>query len=164
MPSGYQCFPVPANKGRETQMQIEWFAIRWLMPCLITAGLIIGSAPAAWAIDISWRTTTSSTQGEHYTYEGTAVFAGEEAHIVGGGTRDGLSSRRTAAGETNYKFSDGSGFTIRWVSTRIGTTVRQAGIFINGTGRYAGMIGSAAAVQERPGTNVWTGSYELASE
>jgi hypothetical protein len=147
-------------------MQIEWFAFRWLIPCLITAGLMIGSAPA-WAIDISWRTTTGGTvsQGDNrYTYEGTAVFAGEEAHIVGGGTRDGSSSRRTTAGETNYKFSDGSGFTVRFVATRIGTTVRQAGIFINGTGRYAGMIGAAIALQERPGTTAWTGSYELASE
>jgi hypothetical protein len=143
-------------------MQIKWFAFRWFA-IIITAGLMIGSAPA-WAIDISWRTTASSTQGDHYTYEGTAVFGGEEARIAGGGTRDSLSSKRTAAGETNYKFSDGSSFTVRWVSTRIGTAVRQAGIFINGTGRYAGMIGSATAVQERPGTTVWTGSYELASE
>ena len=145
-------------------MQIEWSASRWLIPCVITAGLMIGSAPA-WAIDISWRTTTSSrTQGDNYTYEGTADFAGQEAHFTGGGTRNGSPTRRTAAGETIYKFSDGSGFTVRFMSTRIGTAFRQVGIFINGTGRYAGMIGSATAVQERPGTTAWTGSYELAAE
>ena len=103
-----------------------WFAFRWFA-IIVIAGLMIGSTPA-WAIDISWRTNTSSTQGDHYTYQGTAVFAGEEARVAGSGTRDGSSTRRTSAGETNYKFSDGSGFTVRFVSTRIGTTVRQAGI------------------------------------
>ena len=139
---------------------------RWVMPCIITASLMTGTAPA-WAVDISWRSSSSETvsQGDdRYTYEGTAVFAGEEAKIVGSGTRNSSPSRGAASAEAIYKFSDGSGFTVRWVSTRIGMTVRQGGVFINGTGHYAGMIGSATSVQERPGTTVWTGSYELVPE
>ena len=42
---------------------------------------------------------------------------------------------------------------------------RNAGIFTEGTGRFAGMTGSCTATSEPPTTGpkatVWTGTYEL---
>ena len=43
-------------------------------------------------------------------------------------------------------------------------------MFINGTGRYAGMIGAATGMpdpradKDSPGSTVWIGSYELVKE
>ena len=105
-----------------------------------------------------------------YSFEGTSNFAGEEVKIVGKGVRTIIPSGRTSAGETVYRFADGSGFTLRFVAARIGGTVHQAGVFLNGTGRYAGIIGSAVGVPESradanaPGSTDWRGSYELLKE
>ena len=148
--------------------------VRRSMPCLIAAGLILGSVPA-WAADIAWRNTTigppSPTAPDgSYSFEGTSNFAGEEVKIAGKGVRTIIPSGRTSGGETVYRFADGSGFTLRFVAARIGETVHQAGVFLNGTGRYAGIIGSAVGVPESradanaPGATNWRGSYELLKE
>ena len=147
--------------------------VRRSMPCLIAAGLMLGSAPA-WAADVAWRNTTpgpSPTAPDgSYSFEGTSNFAGEEVKITGKGVRTIIPSGRTSAGETVYRFADGSGFTLRFVAARIGGTVHQAGVFLNGTGRYAGIIGSAIGVPESradansPGSPNWRGSYELLKE
>ena len=66
-------------------MQIEWFACRWLIPTLIAAGLMLGSAPA-WAADVAWRNTTPGSSPTapdgSYSFEGTSNFAGEEVKIA----------------------------------------------------------------------------------
>jgi hypothetical protein len=140
---------------------------------LSVVGLAIGTAPA-WATDISWRTTgtQTSSDGNHYTREGTAVFtAGEEAHVVVNGFLgpDVSNSGGTARGEAVYQFKDGSSFTLRFVSIWSGPLSRNAGIFVGGTGRFAGMTGTGTAANETatttgPMVTVWTGNYELSTK
>jgi len=74
--------------------RINQLLLPWLIVCLVAVGLSGASAPAR-AADISWRSTSvrTSDQGNHYAYEGTAVFTtGEEGHLLGNGTRGDNSS------------------------------------------------------------------------
>jgi hypothetical protein len=136
---------------------------------LVAVGLAIGSAPA-WATDISWRSTgrTTATEGSHYTAEGTAVFTtGEEAHVAVNGFLgpDASKADGTARAEAIYQFKDGSSFTLHLVSIWSRGFERNAGIFVGGTGRFAGMTGTGTATSEPPTTGpkatIWTGTYEL---
>jgi hypothetical protein len=136
-----------------------------ILVCLVA----VGAAPA-WAADISWRTTGTQTSrdGTHYTREGTSVFTtGEEAHVAVNGFigPDASNENGTARGESIFRFKDGSGFTLRFVSIWGGGQERNAGIFADGIGRFAGMTGSGTATSEPPTTGpkatVWTGTYEL---
>jgi hypothetical protein len=136
----------------------------------VAVGLAIGVAPAR-ATDIGWRTTgtQTSSNGNHYTREGTAVFTtGEEAHVAVDGFLgpDVSNTSGTARGEAVYQFKDGSSFTLRFVSIWTGAMSRNAGIFAGGTGRFAGMTGTGTAANETadttgPMVTVWTGTYEL---
>jgi hypothetical protein len=119
---------------------------------------------------MSWRSTSSLTVNEedHYSCEGTAVFStGEEAHLACDGTRDKNSSSSSGTSTVNavYRFNDGSSFTIHFVAVWNATMSRNGGVFVNGTGRFAGIIGSATAAAQRPAsgpaTTVWTAMYEL---
>jgi len=102
------------------------------------------------------------------TREGTATFAnGEIAHIVSHAV---YASTNTWTGGTAsvvsvYKFDDGSGFTLRWVSIYNVLIHRCTGLFSEGMGRFAGMTGSATGGGEPPGRLasivLWTGAYEL---
>jgi hypothetical protein len=140
-----------------------------LVVYLVAVGLVAGAAPG-WAADISWHTTATQTasEGNHYTREGTAFFTtGEEAHVVVNGFLgpDASKANGTAKGETIFRFKDGSGFTLRFVSIWGEGQERNAGIFADGTGRFVGMTGSGTAISEPPTTGpkatVWTGTYEL---
>jgi hypothetical protein len=142
---------------------------RLLVLFLIAAGLAIGAAPA-WATDISWRGTSkrTSNEGSHYTREGTAVFTtGEEAHFAVNGTLGPNSNpaNGTATVEIIYRFKDDSGFTLRGVGIWNESLQANAGIFVDGVGRFAGMTGSATCTGDSPAKGatetVWNGTYEL---
>jgi len=152
--------------------RISRLVLMWATPCLLAAGVAILSVPAE-ANEISWRTTgTRSTHdGNHYTHEGTSVFMnGEEAHIRVEGTVGEKSTAEdgTAVAQTVFVFKDGSSFTLKFVSIWTRGISRNAGIFMGGTGRFAGMTGSGTAIVEKPSggppVTVWTGSYELAAQ
>jgi hypothetical protein len=144
----------------------------------VTGLTAIGAASASAfgeQIAMSWEMITDSpTTGDQdsQTREGTATFAnGEKAHIVvhtvhprtNSFTTDG-----TAVSVGEYKFDDGSGFTLRFVEIWNALEIRTAGLFSEGTGHFAGMAGSATGGGYPPGMGyariLWTGTYELAKK
>lgn len=141
----------------------------------VTGLTAIGAAPASALgeqIAISWELITDSpTVGDQHsqTREGTATFAnGEKAHVVVRAIHSGTNSfttEGTAVVVGEYKFDDGSGFTLRSVEIWNALEIRIAGLFSEGTGRFAGMAGSATGGGYPPGMGyaqiLWTGAYEL---
>jgi hypothetical protein len=134
--------------------------------CLAAIGVPNGEAFGE-QISVSWQATAKTTadDGNTATREGTATFAnGDKALIVsrvahnfgpGSGTTGGTNSA-----VTEYKFDDGSGFTLRSVGIFNSIIVRTAGLFTEGHGRFAGIAGGATGGGDFK-TIVWTGSYEL---
>ena len=141
----------------------------WTIAALVAVGLATG-LPRARAVDISWQGTSAltSNEGGHYTAEGTAIFmTGEEAHLAVKAAAGANSSLQngTSAGEIVYRFKDGSGFTLHFVSIWNEAVQRNAGIFGDGIGNFAGMTGSAAGVGPAPAKGpshvVWVGAYDM---
>lgn len=140
-----------------------------LTACFAAFGTMMASIPG-WATELSWRGTSKlvSSEGSRYRREGTAVFTnGEEAQLSVDGNVGPNSTMTNGTSMANavYRFADGSGFTLHFVSIWNEELQRNAGIFADGVGRFAGMSGSATALGEAVATGpivvVWTGSYKL---
>src|SRR5689334_10478895 len=105
-------------------------------------------------------------EGSHFTREGTADFeSGEEAHVVVHVVQGPGSSwaNGTSKGDAIYSFKDGSGFKGQFEGSWNSVEHRQAGIFVDGKGRFAGITGKGAASGEAPTSattsTFWKGTY-----
>ena len=85
--------------------------------------------------------------------EGTATFSnGEKAflHLEGIAGPKSAWSRGTASVGAIYKFDDGSGFRLRFVTIWDAAKARAVGFLIEGKGRFAGIKGIATGSGESP--------------
>jgi hypothetical protein len=117
-------------------------------------------------ISMSWGTSTKIiSEADVVIREGTATFAnGEKAflHQEGIGGPKSSWSRGTASVDAVYKFDDGSGFSLRFVTIWDAVKARAVGFLIEGKGRFAGIKGIATGSGESPGgKTAWTATYEL---
>ena len=173
--SGWVSYMLP--KPRQAELYQKWTYVKKVMldgtPGLIASGFFLPASVSAFGheqIAMSWQTIVppyldlDSAPGE-----GTATFAtGEKAQFVIRSVHPRTNSLAggTAVSDWAYKFDDGSGFTMRSVEIWNGSVLRASALLSEGTGRFAGMAGSATGVGKRPFDGVpitvlWTGTYEL---
>jgi hypothetical protein len=139
-------------------------------------GLVLTLASAgvpvpAQATDIAWHSTTKLTyqNGPNFRREGTAMLkTGERASFIGDGTSYMIDDRGMVPSRVQYmlRFDDGSTFTIRFNSSRhpFDGTTRGSGEFVNGTGRFDGIVGKVSHSGQVGGSEAegdWVGSYSL---
>jgi hypothetical protein len=139
-------------------------------------GLVIGLASAAvpvpaQATDIAWHSTTKLTyeNGRNVRREGTAVFAtGETASFVGDGTYYVSDAKGMVPVKMQYmlRFDDGSTITLCVAGLRHPSegTNSGSGEFLNGTGRFDGIVGKVSHAGQIGGSGSegdWVGSYSL---
>jgi hypothetical protein len=140
-----------------------------IIPLAVMCAAVTGMATSAASgetIDISWQTVTKlvAEEGHTVTREGRAEFTnGETAYyrleaVLG---PQSSWSGGTSTADAVYRFNDGSNFTIRLVL--IWNSLRQvgAGLFSNGTGRFAGIRGSATGSGDGLSEMLWRGVYDL---
>jgi hypothetical protein len=131
----------------------------------------VGVPVLAEATDIAWHSTTKLTyqNGSNFRREGTATFkTGERASFVGDGTSYMIDDKGMAPFKVQYmlRFNDGSTFTIRFNGSRhqFEGTTRGSGEFVNGTGRFDGIVGTVSHTGQIGGSEAegdWVGSYSL---
>ena len=133
----------------------------------VAFAVVVARADSDEATSTSWHANTRKTveDGVIVTSEGTAVFAtGEKAHVVLKGVAGPQAAwyRGTATVDSVYQFDDGSSFTLQYVQIWDGLRSLAAGLFCEGTGRFAGIKGGGTASGGAPsGPMSWTGMYEL---
>jgi hypothetical protein len=130
-----------------------------------------GAPVSVQATDIAWHSTTKLTyqNGPNYRREGTAVLkTGERASFIGDGTSYMIDDKGMAPSKVQYmlRFDDGSTFTFRFNGSRhqFDGTTRGSGEFVNGTGRFDGIVGTVSHTGQIGGSEAegdWVGSYSL---
>jgi hypothetical protein len=138
---------------------------------LVLALTSAGVPVPAQAADIAWHSTTKLTyqNGPNFRREGTAVLkTGETAAFVGDGTAYPIDEKGLAPSKVQYvlRFDDGSTFTIRFNGSRhqFDGTTRGSGEFVNGTGRFDGIVGKVSHTGQIGGSEAegdWVGWYSL---
>jgi cytochrome c len=177
--SGWVSYLLP--KPGQAELYEKWTYVKKVMldgtPGLIASGFYLPTSASAFGheqIAMSWQTITlpdrvTVVDPDSATGEGTATFAnGEKAQFVLHSVHPRTNSLAggTVVSDWAYKFDDGSGFTMREVAIWNGSVFRASALLSEGTGRFAGMAGSATGVGKRPFdgvpfTALWTGTYEL---
>jgi hypothetical protein len=161
---GFSDFYSHEGKGAEKMRAKLWFTI--LAVAMLAAFTIVVQAPAE---TMKCRQVQFITKAEviqvadvpdHiigiYDQTGLASFdSGDVASIALKGTLDYTKGSGTIQGYTVYTFEDGSTFGLKWQGTTRpdpggkGSWFESKGIYIQGTGRFAGIQGKAAMTGRR---------------